>query len=88
MARYRKALIAAAGLIAQIIAAGAVPAPYDKWAAVVLALLVAAGVYQVPNDHRPAAARPLRDLGQVSAGAIIAVVLIVIILLWAVGVLR
>jgi hypothetical protein len=49
MDRYRKGLIAGAGLLGQLVAAGLIPAPYDKWAAVVLAALTAAGVYAVPN---------------------------------------
>jgi hypothetical protein len=49
MGKYRKGLIAAAGLLGQLVAAGMIPAPYDKWAAVVLAALTAAGVYAVPN---------------------------------------
>jgi len=52
MGRYRKGLVAAAGLLAQAVAAGIIPAPYDKWAAIFLAALTAAGVYAVPNTIR------------------------------------
>lgn len=49
MDRYRKGLVAAAGMLGQLVAAGLIPEPWDKWAVVVLAALTAAGVYAVPN---------------------------------------
>jgi EamA domain-containing membrane protein RarD len=52
-----KAGVAVAGVIAQIIALGLVPDKYEPWVAVVVALLTAFGVYQVPNkvlDPAPA----------------------------------
>jgi hypothetical protein len=55
MDRYRKGIVAAAGLLGQLVAAGIIPAPYDKWAMAVLAALTALGVYAVPNA--PAASR-------------------------------
>jgi len=56
MDKYRKGLVAVAGLAGQLVAAGMIPAPYDKWVAVVLAALTALGVYAVPNT--PAAGGP------------------------------
>lgn len=61
--RYRKGLYALAGLLAQGLNAGLVPAPYDKWVAVVLAALAAAGVVAASNDPLPAPKG-----GQVRAG--------------------
>lgn len=53
VARARKFLVAAAGLIAQVVASGVLDEPeYDAvrvWVQAGLAVLTAAGVYQVPN---------------------------------------
>jgi hypothetical protein len=46
---FHKTLVALAGVVAQIIALGLVPTKYEPWVAVVVALLTAFGVYQVPN---------------------------------------
>jgi hypothetical protein len=44
-----KALVALATAISEALALGLVPAPYDKWAVVTLAVLGAYGVFRVPN---------------------------------------
>ena len=49
MDRYRKALVAVAGLAGQALVLGLIPAPYDKYVSVILAALTALGVYAAPN---------------------------------------
>lgn len=51
VARVRKFLVAVAGLLAQVIASGALDGNDDVrvWVQAVLAVLTAAGVYAVPN---------------------------------------
>lgn len=51
MNQYRKALVALAGVLAQVIAVGVLDGQALHWANVALAVLTAAGVYQVPNDY-------------------------------------
>ena len=48
-----KFLVALAGVVAQVIALGLVPARYEPWAAVAVALFTALGVYQVKNKPKP-----------------------------------
>ena len=48
-ARARKYLVALMGMAAQLIVAGVIPPPWDSRVQLALALLTAAGVYQVPN---------------------------------------
>jgi hypothetical protein len=50
----RKLLVAAIGGLAQVAASGTLPDRYQAWAAAVLAIATAAGVYVVPNAPRPA----------------------------------
>jgi len=50
MSRYRKAAAAAAGVLAQLVAAGAIPEQWRPWASVVLAVATALGVYAAPNS--------------------------------------
>jgi hypothetical protein len=45
----RKALVAAATVLSQALAMSLVPAPYDKYALLVLGALGAFGVFKVPN---------------------------------------
>jgi hypothetical protein len=45
----RKFGVGLLGALATAAAAGLVPAPYDRWAPVVIALATALGVYAVPN---------------------------------------
>lgn len=49
MERYRKLALAALGGLAQVAASGLMPEQYKPWAAVILAIATAAGVYAVPN---------------------------------------
>lgn len=56
MSRYRKALVAVTGAGLQLLAfaataadSGLLPESWRPWAAVVIALATAAGVYRVPN---------------------------------------
>ena len=50
IAEVRKALVAVAAIIAQLLALGLLPDPYDKYASAALAFLTAIGVYMVPNQ--------------------------------------
>lgn len=50
MNRYRKLIVALVGALSQALALGLLPAPGDHWAAVVIALATAAGVYATPNQ--------------------------------------
>jgi hypothetical protein len=58
-ARARKFLVACAGLVATVIASGALDEPqYDTvrtWTTLVIAVLTAAGIYRVPNAQEPPA---------------------------------
>jgi hypothetical protein len=58
-----KFMVALAGVVAQIVAAGLVPAAYEPWVAVVLALLTALGVREVPNKVKPVVAPAPRHSG-------------------------
>jgi hypothetical protein len=49
IAEIRKALVAIAALIAQLLALGLLADPVDKYASAALALLTALGVWAVPN---------------------------------------
>jgi len=49
MTNVRKALAAAAGLLAQIIAAGVFSGSAQAWAQIGLAAVTAIGVYLIPN---------------------------------------
>lgn len=53
LAPVRKAAVAVLGVAAQVAALGLLPEAWKPWAAVVIAVATAEGVYQVPN--RPAA---------------------------------
>jgi hypothetical protein len=58
VARARKFLVGAAGLLAQVVAAGVFDDANDQttrlWVAAILAVATAAGIYQVPNAQSPA----------------------------------
>lgn len=58
-ARARKYLVALMGVAAQLVVAGVVPPPWDSRVQLALALLTAAGIYQVPNA--PAVGSPRAD---------------------------
>ena len=49
LAKVRKLVVAGIGALAQAVAAGLLPAKYEAWGAVILALATALGVYAVPN---------------------------------------
>lgn len=49
MTKYAKAVVAVAGAVVQAVNVTALPADVKPWFGVVVALLTAAGVYQVPN---------------------------------------
>lgn len=81
LAQIRKTLVGLAGALATAVAGGFIPAPYDKWASIAMAVLTALGVYQVPNaetstaddttgelDGTVVAEDPADDAGQVPAG--------------------
>lgn len=53
MARYRKTFVAVVGVLAQVIASGALPAEWLPWANVALALATALSVWRVPNETAP-----------------------------------
>lgn len=53
IAEVRKALVAIAALIAQLLALGLLKDPWDQWASAALAFLTAIGVYVVPNALPP-----------------------------------
>lgn len=46
---YRKAIAAVVGAAATAVSLGLLGDPWDKWLAVVVAFVTAAGVYAVPN---------------------------------------
>jgi hypothetical protein len=48
----RKTGMAVLGILAQVAALGLLPAPYDKWAPIIVAIATALGVYAV-QDQRP-----------------------------------
>lgn len=50
LARYRKAIAAAVGALAEIVALGVLPEQYQSWATTLIAVATAAGVYAVPNE--------------------------------------
>lgn len=47
--KARKALVAAGGALASLVALGVLPSPYQEIAVAVLAALTATGVYAIPN---------------------------------------
>jgi uncharacterized membrane protein YphA (DoxX/SURF4 family) len=49
VSQVRKALVAVAGVIGQLIALGLLTGPVLRYAAVGLSILTAAGIYSVPN---------------------------------------
>ena len=49
MSQVRKALVAVAGVVAQVVAAGVLSGSAQAWAQIVLAAVTAAGVYLAPN---------------------------------------
>ena len=53
LAEVRKAVVAAVGLVAQIVAAGVLTGTVLHVAQAVLAVAALAGVYAAPNDHHP-----------------------------------
>ena len=48
---YRKGILAALGVLAQVAATATLPPELEPWAPVVIALAVALGVYAVPNEE-------------------------------------
>ena len=50
MARYRKCLVAAATVLAQVVSLGVAHGTAQNWLVIVLAAAGAFGVYAVPND--------------------------------------
>lgn len=48
-AQVRKAAVAAAGIVGQVVAAGVIPDSYLPWTSILIAVLTAVGVYGVPN---------------------------------------
>lgn len=56
LAQARKALVAAAGVVAELVAAGVLSGSVEHYAQLALAVLAAVGVYAVPNKPAPAAA--------------------------------
>lgn len=69
IARYRKAAVAVAGVLGQVLAAGVLPPTWQPWAAVALALATALGVYQVPNAPQRAPLSPWIHGGPRDRGA-------------------
>jgi hypothetical protein len=55
--RARKYAVGLLGVLAQLLVAGVVPAPWDSRAQLLLALATALGVYGVPNE-RPLSSAP------------------------------
>lgn len=53
----RKTGMAVLGILAQVAALGLLPAPYDKWAPVIVAIATALGVYAVQDQRQRPAAR-------------------------------
>lgn len=49
LAQVRKAAVAAAGIVGQVVAAGVIPDRYLPWTSILIAALTAVGVYGVPN---------------------------------------
>ena len=47
--QVRKYAVAVIGVLVQVASAGVLPEKYQPWAAVVVALATALGVYHVPN---------------------------------------
>lgn len=61
-AQVRKAAVAVVGAAAEAASVGLIPAPYDKYGTVVVALATALGVYQVPNGVAPISPRSVVGL--------------------------
>lgn len=53
MNEFRKAQVALAGVVGQVVAAGVLHGTAQAWAQIVLAVVTAAGVYAVPNTTHP-----------------------------------
>ena len=50
MTRYRKAIAATIGALAEVVALGVLPEQYEAWVTALIAVATVAGVYGVSNE--------------------------------------
>lgn len=85
MKHARKAVVALVGVVAQAVNLGLLPEQWQEWAAVVIALATAVGVYQAPNVVEDRSGRYLREAGWTTTDTCLAAIAAAIVL-WAIGV--